>query len=537
MKIFKFNLIALILISVFSSAFSQTHTNKAALQWGNEIELKRRSTLNSVIGKDDSGIYVMVQKIKGVYKFEYTLSRLNNKMNLEKSALIDLSYNQKSMSYEFSLIFNNELYVYTSFVNRKQKVKYLFVQSIDKKTLQSNNDLKKVADFPYKTKYNPGFFEYEMSKDSSKLLVYYDIPSASDEKQNFGLHVFDESMTELWSKKVELPYETDMFDIEDYQVDMFGNVHLVGLYYNEKAQKIRNGEVNYSYRVLSYRDNGDVLKKYRIAIEGKFLTAMNVAINNDKDIICGGFYSDNDKGNKRGIFNIDGVFYLKIDNETQKVVKKDMKAFSMDFITEGMSERKAEKTRKKASKNKDRAMLEYELRDIIIRKDGGAVLVGEQFYINVVTYTTTDANGNTSTKTTTYYNYNDIICVEITPQGKIGWTTKIPKYQSTTNDGGFFSSFAISEVGSQLYFIYNDNPKNLYNPKKGKTYNFIPKKESMVVLAVIDEKGTLIREPLTTSYNANVVVRPKVCFQIDKKQMLIYGEKKKEKRFAIMTIR
>ena len=38
-----------------------------------------------------------------------------------------------------------------------------------------------------------------------------------------------------------------------------------------------------------------------------------------------------------------------------------------------------------------------------VKEDGGAILIGEQYFVRIVTTTTTTANGGTSTSTTYYY--------------------------------------------------------------------------------------------------------------------------------------
>jgi hypothetical protein len=192
---------------------------------------------------------------------------------------------------------------------------------------------------------------------------------------------------------------------------------------------------------------------------------MQIAINDERDIICGGFYSE------KGTFSIKGSYFLKIDGQTQEIKAKSFKEFGIDFITQHMTQRQEKKAKKKAAKGKNIELYEYDLDNIILRDDGGAYLIGEQFFVKVVTRTTTGSNGHTSTSTTTYYYFNDILVINMSPSGEIEWTEKIPKRQRTTNDGGFFSSYALSVVKDKLYFVFNDHPKNLFY-KAGQTHTF-----------------------------------------------------------------
>ena len=103
-------------------------------------------------------------------------------------------------------------------------------------------------------------------------------------------------------------------------------------------------------------------------------------------------------------------------------------------------------------------------------------------------------------------------------------------------DGGFYSSYALTEFDDKLYFIFNDNPKNLFYKGEGKIYNFNKgKKESLVVLVELNMDGEQTREALFSMKAAEVIIRPKVCEQISKNQMILFGQKKKIQRFAKVT--
>jgi hypothetical protein len=335
----------------------------------------------------------------------------------------------------------------------------------------------------------------------------------------------------LWEKEIRLPYKEDLFEVTDYEVDNFGNVHLLGIIFKEKRKEKRKGKPNYKYQVLSYRNQGDELIEYPIAISGKFLTDMQIAVNSNQDIICGGFYS------VEGTFSIKGSYFLKVDGETKEIIEKSFKDFGIDFITQNMKKREEKKAKKKDEKGKNVELFEYDLDRIILRSDGGAVLVGEQYYVVVKTVTTFDANGRSQTRTTYKYYYNDIIVVSVLPDGSIDWTEKIPKRQATINDGGFFSSYAMSVIGNKLYFVFNDNPKNLFYKGSGKLYNFNNSKGSLIVLVELNMEGKQTREALFSAKEAGILTRPKVCEQISSKEMVLFGQRKSTHQFVKITFK
>ncbi len=183
-------------------------------------------------------------------------------------------------------------------------------------------------------------------------------------------------------------------------------------------------------------------------------------------------------------------------------------------------------------------LYEYDLEDIVLRDDGGAILIGEQYFVREVT--TTDFQGNINISY--HYYYNDIIVISIDPEGQIEWTEKIAKRQHTVNDNGLFSSYALAIVGDKLNLIFNDNAKNLATSKmtkgkaKGVVYDFTKRfKSSVAVLVQIDSDGRQVKEALFNAKEAELLIRPKVAEQISNQEMVIYGQKRKTERFGKIT--
>jgi hypothetical protein len=250
---------------------------------------------------------------------------------------------------------------------------------------------------------------------------------------------------------------------------------------------------------------------------------MQIAINDKNDIVCGGFYSN------VGTFSINGSYFLTVSGVNGEIISKSFKEFDLKFITQNMTEREANKAKKKEEKGKDVELFEYDLDNIILRDDGGAILVGEQFYVEIYTYTT-----QYGTTTSYHYNYNDIIVININPEGQIEWAKKIPKEQESVNDGGTYSSYAMSVFGDKLFFIFNDNPKNLSNTGDGKLKNYNPNRESIVVMVAMDGEGQFKKEALYKMKRSDILIRPKLSSQISDDEMIVFGKKGKMQQFTKM---
>ncbi|MGI8892245.1 MAG: hypothetical protein ACR2GN_02175, partial [Bacteroidia bacterium] len=104
-----------------------------------------------------------------------------------------------------------------------------------------------------------------------------------------------------------------------------------------------------------------------------------------------------------------------------------------------------------------------------------------------------------------------------------------------------FSSYAMAIVNDKIYFVYNDNAKNLAYRDGGKLYNFNnsikSKDKSVVVMAELDHTGNFTKQALFTAKEAEVLTRPKVCEQISNNELIIFGQKKKAHKFAKLTFK
>lgn len=470
--------------------------------------------------------------IKGRYRnpllghSSYTLEHHDNNFVPTKS--FDLEIKEGNNVCDIQQVFHlkSKLYIFYSYPDQSQKKNRLFVREIDKATLQPKKDRLALGEIDYsgKSSANDGGFNFRFSRDSSKVLIHYRLPYTKGEPEIIGLHILDDQMKSIWQKNIPLPYRDDLYDVESFRVDNSGNVYLLGLIYKEKRKSKRKGQPNYSYEILACREEGNALTHYPVLLEDRFLSDMQIEVLGDNRIVCAGFYSE------KGTYSVKGTYFLTIDAVTKEIKTKSFKEFSLDFIIQSMTEREANRTLKKAEKGEQAELYEYDLDKLLIGKDGSAILIGEQYYMNAVT-STMFANGVMSTTTTYHYYYNDIIAVKINSSGQIEWAEKIAKTQHSINDRGFFSSYTLAIVKGKICFIFNDNPQNLGYKGVGRPANFNGR-ESVVMIASLNQQGEQFRQPLFKTINQGVITRPKVCKQISNNQVILFGQRKKSQQFA-----
>lgn len=530
------NIIAAILLCLCTlPTWAQTSmSDNVAIDWSPTLEERGTNTLEDIIGYDETGFYVLKRQEKGAgltfllgsnmgMKPDYTIERFGHDMKPQASRLLDLKHEGRKRDMEGILYFQDRLLMFTTFTDKGEKVKELFLEEIDKKTLQVKEERISLGQIDYEghNKNNSGLFDYVISYDESKLFIYQSMPYDRRDFERFTFSVFDENLSKIWSKEITLPYTDKQFGVSRYRVDDNGNVYLLGRVFDKGNRLERGGEANYRYHILSYRNQGEEFQEYKVGIEGKFLNDMQLSVSNNEDLILAGFYSEDSP------YSISGSFYMMIDNISGQVIQQSLKAFDSDFITQNMKAGKARRVEKRIEKGKNVEMPNFDLQDLIRREDGGVVLVGEQYYVRVVT--TSGING--AIQTTYHYHYNDLMVVNIDPQGNIEWARKIPKEQHTVNDGGWYSGYTMAVAGDKLYFVFNDHRDNM-DAEPGRLKSFRNQRNSLVVLGEMDVYGKLTKKPLFINREAGVLIRPKVCEQTGDYEMIVFGERGRSQRFA-----
>lgn len=515
-----------LLIIIGFSLFSQGLKNKVEVSFGEEFKIKNKLLTESIFAEDETGYYSIKLTFEK-FKIKKTLQHFDRTMNLIKTSAIDFSFRKKEKQYEGLLMINGKIKLLTSTINEKAMKKELFIESVNKESLTLINDLKKIAEYDIlkKRRKNSGFFDCVVSTDKSKTLIYYSLPFEKETQERFGFQVYDQSMNLLWEKEITLPYDDASFSIEDYKIGDNGEVYLVGKLFNSETS-------NYSHELLVYSSNGNNVDQHTFKIDNKYISGIKVDILENQNIICAGFYSNLENYNSK-----DGCFYTVLDSKSKEVIHKNTKAFSLDFLTQNMSEKKEGKVEKKANKGKSIGFDNYDFKHIINKKDGGYYLIAEQFYTNEYTVDKINYNNNNNNKfnprkkSVKEYFYNDIIVISVSSDGDIIWNKKIPKRQKTKNDNGALSSFGAHYVNNNLYLLFNDNAKNNNFEAGDKVYKYGTNLNPVLTIVEITNEGSLERETLLSKEDTRLWITPTMMFNISENEFLLFGRSLKTSQY------
>lgn len=196
--------------------------------------------------------------------------------------------------------------------------------------------------------------------------------------------------------------------------------------------------------LLSLSQGSNVFDASEVPLNGLFAAGTYMKLDqHGQRIYVGGFYSDKKNG------HLEGVLYTYYDINEHQFEKYKTIPFS-EKLRNATGER-----------NTKRAFNDYQVRQIIVRNDGGFVLIAENFYI------TTRSGYSpgfgyyswyypTMSSSIREYNYEDIMALSYDGQGRQEWASFIRKNQYSQEDGGLFSSFALINTGGSLGFLFND---------------------------------------------------------------------------------
>jgi hypothetical protein len=501
------------------------------VKWGPIQKEKAKIVVTDVVShKPDQTIVMKAKGRLGLMQMAkgYQLERLNANFSSTLISKLQPMYEDKSLDIEFAFESNGQIYVFCSFANRKLDKRFLFLQRVNATSLQLEGALQKIAELSFVKRYRAGSFGYTFSRDSSHVMIYANTELKKNEPEKYGLYIFDRDFEPVWDKEVTLPYTESQFEVQDFTLDNDGNAFILGIKGQARGESRRRGSPSYEYRILGYRDDGADVEEYEVRLGDMFLTDMRIDVSPKRDIVCAGFYSE------QGTWSIKGTYYIRIDRKTKEIEKMSAKEFDLDFITMNFTQRQEKKAKKRQAKGKNVELYEYDLREIVPRADGGAVLMAEQYYVTVICRTDPKTGVTTCTY---YYHYNDVIVVSIDKGGDIEWATKVPKRQTSVNDGGYYSSFVSMVTNENLYLVYNDNKNNLQpDLKQGMFYNFsLRDKNGIVVLATIDADGQVTRKALFPNTEIAAITVPKLCKQVNKRQLLMYAKVRKGSQFGLVT--
>lgn len=482
------------------------------ITWGIPQKAERKTEMTDLIGADEAYVYALRQDRSAFGSDDPIIERYKQSdLSLDYTKRISHKrFDGTSLNPAAQFFINGKIIAFATYYDREKDINFAYAELLDDHATPTRA-WTEVARIGADKKSNRGSFYFRLSQDSTKILIVANPPYEKYADEKFTMQLIDENLNVIWKNDVSPPYKDKYFSLENYTITDSGHVYMLATIAEDQSGmslKERRKTPTYYHSALVYNPDKNELSEYNIKLDPKFISDITMAVTDSGDIVCSGFYSN------KNSHDIIGTFYMKIDKATKKVETEGTMDFTADFLAQFMSEGRAAKKKE---------LYNYNLRYLVQRDDGGAILVAEQYYEYEVCSTDPRTGATTCTY---YYYYNDIIVVNINPDGKIQWARKIPKLQVSHNDGGYYLSFALHVTDNQLYFMFNDNPKNM-NVVEGGKYKYMGNlKKSVAVLVTMDMKGDQVRQPMFRSEDLKTYLRPKLYMTVSEKRMFLYGQRR-----------
>lgn len=533
-------IVILLFFSLIQISFSQNTNIK--IKWGDLTRSNRGSFVEQIIPANNGNFYVKRVKESSISSFSfadkdkvrYSLQKYNDK--LKKSSTIDLYklLKGKQEIIEEVFWFENKLLMLTQNLNRSEKKYQLSIRKLSTDKLSLEGDKQVIKEIGYDWTLGKPSLDYRISKDSTKLMLFYNLPNKRNNDEKVGYTILNKNLKKLNERTLTIPVKDRFFEIEGYEVANSGEVVIWGQqFFNSNKTLTITGKPNYQTCIFyTHPEKQDTLNGVVLKDAELFINQMNISFTNNNQLIGVGYFSEEDTE------SLKGTIYIKVNKKTASLKVEQKSELSIDAIVEGLNETESKRLKKRNASGKNTELSNFIIDQLLLREDGGAILIAEEYFESNYSRGGTGFYagpfGTNQRETVTNYHHNDILIINLNPDGSIGWSKKITKKQNST-DGGYYSSYMPAIIHDKLYLFYNDHAKNLFKEntdKKDRTYDMLLNNDAVFAMSVIKPTGDLKKLKLFRAGESEVYMRPQVIQQISANEILIYGDKQRKSRFA-----
>lgn len=291
-------------------------------------------------------------------------------------------------------------------------------------------------------------FDFNRNSDYNKLKFFYSTnqhyavillkENTENNQQVIHLAVLDSTLNLIYNHNYTLLYDVKAMTIEDYKVTNNGDIAMLGFLNkkekNEAGNKIKVNE----YHLFTIPFQSEVVLVNKIITGEKYPTQAGLVVDNlNNEAVVMGFYPE--KSSSTGT----GLFYAR-----QGFKKNNILNIKTCALT-GSQQQNLIGERNSTNSN---GISNYPVQKIILRNDGGAVILAEAAYTSEYSYYDYFTQ---SLIRHIEYHYDNVVVVSVNNDCTIDWSSIIHKRQESTDDGGIYSSFCNLINQDEIVIIYN----------------------------------------------------------------------------------
>jgi hypothetical protein len=276
-------------------------------------------------------------------------------------------------------------------------------------------------------------FKFSTSTDGLNALFFQS--TANDHLWTLS-YDFNEAFVS-WEREFELEAQFERSFV-GVQLTQKNELYLVLSVDNKKSRREEHQFVIYYARP----DNSEV-KAYQVPTSDVLMNSGQVLYDElHERLNVVGFYS------RRNLDQSEGLFYFTLSPEDTNVE-----------ITSYPWNKELEQKMLGASNSGGQGITGLELKQAILREDGGVLLMGEVEKIYQRRASFAERNMYSRGGSWVDFVYEDILLVSIHPEGDFHWNKIINKRQFSQDDNGLFSSFFVFSTPSMIRIMFNDEIK------------------------------------------------------------------------------
>lgn len=505
----------------------QAQNQPISIEWGKAN--KNQSTISRILGEAGEEVVILATKNKDFFIETYD----KNSLSLKESNPMPLPKEEgKETQIEHIHFFSStkKIVLFTSLYEKKHYRIYQYEVGLDGTVSKS----KTLVDIEVDNINRKGDFGFEPSVDQEFLLIYHSSELRKEKSKQAQVFVMDNTGSIQSEIKSKIPNKEGKAKLYvsrfAYDGEQFVHMLVSKVSYPGTAKQVVDFYI-YSYDLT--QNNSRQIQKIELDADHMVLD-LAFTINPANELVLAGFYADY-AGMFMGLLN-QGTFTMIYDPKT-----KQQRAKKLDDYTQADYEHAYGK-RAKAYKNGFPPR--YRIQEIVLDENGGIFLISEYYYA-------------AQSRGTTSFIYGDILVTRLDNTGKIQWLSSVPKTQMFTRlgmmpitsyggltidfsfyimrDKSVYLSYLFSVQNGQLYFLYNDNPKNITTDISEKPKPLRVVEKGVPTLVVMDGDGEMKREVVYGAKNDELTLRPRISNRVDERTIYIYGNKKKLDKLGRLT--
>ncbi len=329
-------------------------------------------------------------------------------------------------------------------------------------------------------------FEFERSENRRYGLVY-----TTDRDNELDVMVIDiDNQRLLWENKFVFTGTNLRRDFRNITVSDEGEMFLM-LEKNNLASRMDEHVIEYYKYGKGYQS---ALSSF-VPLPNMISFDINFKYDNvNKSISTVGLYSD------KNFSRTNGVYLMRHKFSSDRATEPTIINFPEDMLLDIYGK----------NVGGDRGIADLEIQDILLRQDGGIMLIAEikKEYSRRPYYTERTYYGSNYNYQTDFH-YEDLVVFSIHPDGTNHWNTVLHKRQYSHDDNAIYSSFFVFKTPSKIRLVYNDEIS----------------RENTVSEYVIRGNGELIRNSLMSTEYQNLQLRFRDAVQVSSTEFIVPSQR------------